>query len=70
VISSEELEAFIVRAKAATYVGGGVASASSRSGSHDLRFSDGDLDYLDSYFGDADFLGQEVVHHCSLPVWG
>jgi hypothetical protein len=59
VITSEELEAFIVRAKAATYVGDG-----------DLRFTDGDLEYYDSYFGGADFLGQEVVRLGQIPIWG
>ncbi|MEU4395447.1 DUF5680 domain-containing protein [Kribbella sp. NPDC023855] len=58
-ITSEELEAFIVRAKAASYVGDG-----------DLRFTDGDLEYRDSYFGGADFLGQEVVRLGSTPIWG
>lgn len=59
VITSEELEAFIVRAKAASYVGDG-----------DLRFTDGALEYCDSYFGGADFLGQEVVRLGATPIWG
>ncbi|WP_020393222.1 DUF5680 domain-containing protein [Kribbella catacumbae] len=58
-ITSEELEAFIVRAKAASYVGDG-----------DLRFTDGDLEYCDSYFGGADFPGQEVVCLGPTPIWG
>ena len=58
-ITSEELEAFIVRAKAASYVGDG-----------DLRYTDGDLEYCDSYFGGADFLGQEVVRLGATPIWG
>ena len=64
-----DLEAFIVRAKRATYVGSGEAAAPSRAGSHDLVFADGDWGYRDSYFGGTDFHGQEVVWHRGEPVW-
>ena len=63
------LHAFIVRAKAATYVGGGAQTPSCRAGSHDLRFEDGPFCYLDSYFGGSDFLGEEVVYFQDVPVW-
>ncbi len=63
------LEAFIVRAKRATYVGSGEPTAPSRAGSHDLTFVDGDWSYRDSYFGGTDFHGQEVVWHRGEPVW-
>jgi hypothetical protein len=53
-----QLNQFIVRAKAASYVGSGKESASCRPGSHDLRFGDGSFLYLDSYFGAADFIGE------------
>ena len=59
----------IVRAKAATYVGGGIKASSSRPGSHDLIWSEGDWRYLDSYFGGTDFLGQETLWFRSEPVW-
>jgi hypothetical protein len=65
----DELTAFIVRAKAATYVGDGEQVAPCRSGSHDLRFSDGKWEYHDSYFGGADFIGEEVVYFDEKPVW-
>ena len=64
-----ELNAVIVRAKAASYVGGGVKAPSSRMGSHDLSWSEGDWRYLDSYFGGTDFLGQEVLWYGAEPVW-
>ena len=67
--SPEQLNAFIVRAKAATYVGGGTKSLSYRPGSHDLQFHEGAFSYLDSYFGGTDFLGQEVVYFKGRPVW-
>lgn len=65
----EGLEAFIVRAKARTYVGGGAPRSSSRPDSHDIAYEDGDWSYLDSYFGGTDFLGQEAAWHKGVPVW-
>lgn len=67
--SLEQLNAFIVKAKAATYVGGGAKSPSCRLGSHDLQFRHGRFSYLDSYFGNADFAGQEVVYYEGTVVW-
>ena len=63
------LNAFIVRAKAATYVGDGEHVAPCRTGSHDLRFMDGEWSYHDSYFGGTDFIGEEVVYIGERPVW-
>jgi hypothetical protein len=65
----EGLNAFIVRAKAATYVGDGEHTAPCRTGSHDLRFTDGEWSYHDSYFGGTDFIGEEVVYYGGKPVW-
>ena len=63
------LEAFIVRAKAKTYVGDGAPRPPCRPGAHDIGHEDGDWAYLDSYFGGSDFLGQEVVWLKTRPVW-
>jgi hypothetical protein len=68
-ISLDELSAFIIRAKAATYVGDGEHTLPCRPGSHDLRFSEGDWTYHDSYFGGTDFIGEEVVYRDQEPVW-
>jgi hypothetical protein len=65
----DELEKFIVRAKAATYVGSGVRSLSHRPASHDLEYHEGVFDYLDSYFGGTDFIGEEVVYYWQQAVW-
>lgn len=65
----EKLEQFIVEAKAATYVSGGSFQASSRTNSHDVSFQRDDWQYLDSYFGGTDFLGQEVVWRADQPIW-
>lgn len=68
-IDINELNNFIVRAKAATYVGDGEHVAPCRMGSHDLSFSDNDWTYHDSYFGGTDFIGEEVVYFKEKPVW-
>jgi hypothetical protein len=65
----ELLNAVIVRAKAATYVGGGTPATPSRLGSRDLTWSDGHWSYRDSYFGGTDFIGQETIWLRDEPVW-
>jgi len=65
----EELNAFIVRAKAATYVGNGEHVSPCRPGSQDLLFEDDEWTYHDSYFGGSDFIGEEAVYHQGRPVW-
>jgi hypothetical protein len=66
----QTLHDFIVRAKWATYVGSGHKLLPYRLGSHDLQFADGDWAYHDSYLGDSDFIGQEVVYYRGQIVWG
>jgi hypothetical protein len=63
------LEAFVVEAKAAAYVGGGAALQSCRRGSHDVGYVAGRWRYLDSYFGGTDFSGQEVAWFDDEPIW-
>jgi hypothetical protein len=41
-----------------------------RLGSHDHQFLSGDWAYHDSYLGESDFIGQEVVYHQARVVWG
>jgi hypothetical protein len=65
----DDLNAFIVKAKRATYVGSGEKAEPSRLGSHDLTFSEGNWSYRDSYFGGTDFLGHEAVWLKGEPVW-
>jgi hypothetical protein len=65
----KKLNNFIVKAKAATYVGGGAKGAACRPGSHDLEFAAGEWSYLDSYFGGRDFIGEEAVFLHERPVW-
>jgi len=69
-MDNQSLYDFIIRAKAATYVGSGQPASACRPSSHDLKFADGDWSYLDSYFGGRDFIGEEVVYYSGKPVWG
>ncbi len=64
------LHAFIIRAKAATYVGSGQKLLPYRLGSHDLQFFDGDWAYHDSYLGESDFIGEEIIYYQRQVVWG
>lgn len=65
-----KLHDFILAAKAHTYIGDGEPVLSCRPASHDLAYQAGDYRYLDSYFGGADFIGEEIVYHHDVPVWG
>jgi hypothetical protein len=65
----DELTAFIVEAKAKTYVGGGTTLPSCRQASHDIGHVRDGWSYLDSYFGGTDFAGQEVVWDTGTPIW-
>jgi hypothetical protein len=68
-MDNQSLHDFIIRAKAASYVGDGQPSPSCRPGSHDLKFNDGNWTYLDSYFGGRDFIGEELVWYQGQPIW-
>jgi hypothetical protein len=65
----DQLHTFIIRAKQATYVGGGQKLLPYRLGSHDLQFIEGDWAYHDSYLGENDFVGEEAVYHKGKIVW-
>ena len=61
---------FILRAKQASYVGGGEKLLPYRLGSHDLQYREGDWVYHDCYFGENDFMGEEIVYFQGRVVWG
>jgi hypothetical protein len=63
-LSLGRLEAFIIKAKAATYAGNGKCVQPTRPGSIDLSYEEGDLTYRD-----GDFIGEEVVWHLGDPIW-
>ena len=61
--------AFLIRAKQATYAGKGAETASSRTGSHDLAYLEGDLAYYDTYLGGKEFAGEEALWRAGVPFW-
>lgn len=64
-----ELVDFLLRAGRQTYAGKGAEAASSRPGSHDLRYEEGPWLYLDTYVGSQRFAGEEAVWLGGKPRW-
>jgi hypothetical protein len=64
-----DLQAFVIRAKKASYVGNAPKVHPSRLDAFDLTFKEPNWAYRDSYFGGTDFLGQEVVWFKDQAVW-
>ncbi len=69
VYQQQQLIAFLCRAKVKTYAGKGAEVASCRLGSHDLRYQEGLLSYLDTYLGNEKFAGEEAIWLGDTPVW-
>ncbi len=60
---------FLIRAKKATYAGKGVETAPSRPASHDLRYEEGPLTYIDTYLGGECFAGEEALWKDGIPFY-
>lgn len=70
-MNEKELITFIVEAKKNTYAAdGGMQTTNSRLGSKDLPYRKGTYSYLDSYYGNLNFSGQEIVWIEEEPIWG
>ena len=66
----DDLEHFVVRAKAASFASGRAGhDESSRPESVNHRFEEGRFCYLDSVVGGTHFVGQEIVYLFNEPVW-
>lgn len=68
-MSHQDIVAFLLRAKKATYAGKGPESASSRPCSHDLTYREGNLLYIDTYLGGDRFAGEEALWADEQPIW-
>jgi len=64
-----QLADFLVEAKVNTYAAQKGKVGSSSKGSHDLAFGKGGYFYVDSYFGEKDFSGEEIVYLEDRPIW-
>jgi hypothetical protein len=69
IINLEALAMFLVKAKKATYAGDGRTVQPERVGFKELRFTEGNWDYRDSYAGYFFAPGQEIVRFQDIPVW-
>ncbi|WP_151737585.1 DUF5680 domain-containing protein [Paenibacillus tengchongensis] len=63
------IEQFLITAKQATYAGKGPAAEPTRPQSHDLQYSEGNLQYIDTYLGSAKFAGEEALWKDGRPFW-
>ena len=60
---------FLLKAKKSTYAAKGAEVESSRPKSHDLKYQEDQLLYIDSYLGGENFAGEEAVWIKETPVW-
>lgn len=64
---------FLIKAKKETYANESSNSKkeSTRLGSKDYEYRDGNMIYHDTYFGGTNFMGEEVVYvNSEIPLWG
>lgn len=67
----KELSNFLIEAKKETYANENVEKVkSSRLGSKDYEYKNGNMEYHDTYFGGINFIGEEVVYKDSHIYWG
>jgi transcriptional regulator with XRE-family HTH domain len=68
-ILSDSVIDFLCKAKKECYAGEENKVASSRPGSYDYRYTEGDYSYLDTYYGGEKFIGEEVLFIKDTPVY-
>ncbi|MDD3336642.1 MAG: DUF5680 domain-containing protein [Eubacteriales bacterium] len=61
--------AFLLKAKVSTYAAKAPECAPSRPASHDLRYQEGEMLYIDTYLGGQCFSGEEAVWVSGQPVY-
>lgn len=64
-----KIKEFLIKAKKVTYAAGGAEVDPQRPGFKELEYTEGDLNYRDSYTGYYMAPGQEVVRLNGKPVW-
>lgn len=69
---NNDLYSFLITAKKQTYANKNIKKvSSSRNGSFDYEYSNGEMTYHDTYFGGTKFIGEEIVYTSdNSPVWG
>lgn len=66
---NREVREFLCRAKKETYANDSGVVKSSRTNSVDLKYSEGNFSYLDTYLGSEKFSGEEAVWLDETPIW-
>jgi len=66
----EQLGEFLTKANKHTYAADGTKTEPSRLASEDFDYKEGNLTYHDTYFGSANFIGEEIVYEDNNPIWG
>jgi len=70
-VALDTLAHFLNQANKNTYANVKAKKApSTRPGSEDYHFEQGDLVYHDTYFGGRDFIGEEIIYDTGRPIWG
>ena len=71
-ITNNQLQEFLIKAKKETYANSEAEKInSSRIGSRDYEYRNGNMVYHDTYFGGTNFMGEEVVYlEKDTPIWG
>ena len=60
---------FLIKAKKETYAGKGPETEASRPRSHDLKYEEENLLYIDTYLGGQEFAGEEAIWENGIPFW-
>ena len=68
-VEQSDLVSFLIRAKQKTYAGHGAEVGPSRPASHDLRYEEGNLLYIDTFLGGEKFTGEEALWKDGVPLW-
>jgi len=68
-VEQDKIVEFLIRAKKATYAGKGPEGLPSRPNSHDLKYKENNLLYIDTYLGGEKFAGEEALWEKDIPFW-
>jgi hypothetical protein len=69
--TNNELTSFLREASKKSYANtDSLRAESTRLNSVDYHFKKEDLIYHDTYFGERDFIGEEIVYKNNEPIWG
>ncbi|MBE6070524.1 MAG: helix-turn-helix transcriptional regulator [Clostridium butyricum] len=69
-VMDKKIIEFLCRAKRETYASGKAKEEiPCRPNSHDLKYCEGNLQYIDTYLGGEKFVGEEAIWKEKIPLW-